>query len=287
MICKIKGVDLCVKRKIIHASLVVMLFIFLSSACSFAEVVGTLVRSGASAGNVEVAVPEIYSSLVLAELSDEGLKAEKSMRFYDSLTLLQLALNRGEIDAMISPELVGEYMLRANPDYRLRGFLMLKSFTALAFGFMEDRKELCGKFSRVIEDLEREGVIGILARDFITGPLAANPPAVELPRFDGAEKINVAVTGDMPPLDYVASDGKPAGFNVALMAEIAKKLRININPVYIETAARPSALKSGRADAVFWFMIFTGYDSQPDLPEGVITSTPYYGWNKVFLIGKK
>ncbi len=274
------------KRKIICASLVVVLSMFSLTSCSFGEVVGTLVRSGASAENAELAVPEMYSSLVLTALLDDGLSAEKSIKFYDSVTLLQLALNRGEIGAMVSPELVGEYMLKANPDYKLRGFVMLKSFTALAFGFMEDRKELCGKFSKVIEDLEREGVIGILARDFISGPMAANPPVVELPKFDGAETINIAVTGDMPPLDYVAEDGKPAGFNVALMAEIAKRLHININPVNIETAARPSALKSGRADAVFWFMIFTGYDHQPDLPEGVITSTPYYGWNKVFLIGK-
>lgn len=275
------------KRKIIYVSLAIMLFTFLSCACSFAEVIGTLVRSGASADKIEAAVPEMYSNLVLSELLDDGLKAEKSLRFYDSATLLQLALNRGEIAAMVSPELVGEYMLKGNPDYKLRGFVLLKSFTALAFGFTEDKKELCGKFSKVIEDLEREGVIGLLVRDFISGPLAANPPAVELPKFDGAENINVAVTGDMPPLDYVTPDGKPAGFNVALMSEIAKRLHININPVNIETAARPSALKSGRADAVFWFMIFKGYDQQPDLPEGVITSTPYYGWNKVFLIGQK
>ena len=91
----------------------------------------------------------------------------------------------------------------------------------------------------------------------------------------------------MPPLDYVAADGKAAGFNVALLSEIANRLHVNINPVNVETGSRASALQSGRADGVFWFMTFEGYDKQPDLPEGVITSTPYYGWTKVLLIGKK
>ncbi|MBQ7155766.1 MAG: hypothetical protein IJR85_09470 [Synergistaceae bacterium] len=63
---------------------------------------------------------------------------------------------------------------------------------------------------------------------------------------------------------------------------------MNIKPVTIETGSRAAALKSGRADVVFWFQVFTGYGAkQDDIPEGVITSTPYYGWNKSVLLGKK
>ena len=134
--------------------------------------------------------------------------------------------------------------------------------------------------------MEREGVIGILARDFITGPSSINPPAVEIAKFDDAETINVAITGDQPPLDYIAEDGTPAGFNVAMLAEIGRRLHVNVRPVIVETSSRAIALKSGRADVVFWFQVFEGYDKQPDVPEGVIVSTPYYGWNKAMLIGR-
>ena len=266
---------------------IVTLIVLASCSCSFGEVIGTLTRPGAES-NIE-AVPEFAESYVLAELADEGLKSGSvSMKFYDSATLLQLALSKGEIGAFASPELVGEYMLRNNNNaYKIRGFVILKFPVALAFGFTEDKKDLRDKFSKVIEDLEREGVIGILARDYITGPAAVNPPAIELPKFDNAEVINIAVTGDMPPLDYVAADGKAAGFNVALLSEIAKRLHVNIKLVNVETGSRAAALKSGRSDGVFWFMTFEGYDKQPDLPEGVITSTPYYGWTKILLIGKK
>ncbi|MBQ6774247.1 MAG: transporter substrate-binding domain-containing protein [Synergistaceae bacterium] len=269
-------------------ALIVTLLVLSSCSCSFGEVVGSLSKPGADSGNAIESVKPLQERYVLAELADEGLKSGNvSMKFYDSLTILQLALNKGDIGAFTSPEFVGEYMLRSNPDYKIRGFVVLKLPVALAFGFLEEKKELRDRFSKVIEDLEREGVIGIIARDYITGPAAVNPPVVELPKFNDAKTINIAVTGDMPPLDYVAADGKAAGFNVVLLSQIANRLHVNIKLVNVETGSRAPALKSGRADGVFWFSTFEGYDKQPDLPEGVITSTPYYGWTKILFIGKK
>ena len=231
-----------------------------------------------------------YKDAILALLLDKDFKTEgTSMLFYDTLTLMQLALNSGEIDVFTAPEFVGEYMLRNNPEYKLRGFIIGKTSIALAFGFLEEKKELRDRFNKVLWAMGDDGTNGIIARDFISGPKAANPEAVEFEKFEGAETVKIAVTGDMPPLDYVDASGKPAGFNTAIIAEIARRLKINIELVNVETGARAIALKSGRADAVFWFQTFMGYENfkdQPDIPEGVIVSTPYYGWNKSMLIGK-
>ena len=60
---------------------------------------------------------------------------------------------------------------------------------------------------------------------------------------------------DLPPIDYVAADGKAAGFNTALLAEIAKRLKINIKTVYVNTASRTASLSSGRSDVVFWYQV--------------------------------
>ncbi len=197
---------------------------------------------------------------MLGSVIDARLDIDNAtIKFYNSLMTMQLALSKGEIDAI-----------------------------AMAFGFLEENKELCDKFSRAVEDMEREGVIGILGRDYITGPAAQNPPAVEFAKFDDAETLTVALTGDMPPFDYVGADGEPAGFNTAILAEIGRRLHVNIKPLNVETGARVTALKSGRADVVFWVMVFMGYDAkQEDIPEGIITSTPYFGWNKSVLIGRK
>ena len=272
-----------------------MLFVIIFVTGAYAEVIGTLNRSNADIPEnftvEEVMYTQGYKDSLLAYVLDGDFKPEgTSMRFYDSVTLMQLALNKGDIDVFTAPEFVGEYMLRVNPEYILRGFMVGKKAIALAFGFLEEKKELRDSFSKVIKEMEYEGKIGLLARDFITGPAANNPAKVKFEKFDGAETINVAVTGDMPPLDYVGNDGEPAGFNTAILSEIGRRLHININVVNIETGARAVALKSGRADAVFWFQMFEGYENfkdQPDIPEGVIVSTPYYGWNKSVLIGKK
>ncbi len=278
-------------KKIFCCSLLLVM-IFAAGAC--ADVIGTLSKSHSNDPDkiemYDILYIEGYKSLLLASVLDKDFNYDdEAIKFYDSLTLMQLALNKGEIDTFTAPEAVGEYILRSNPEYKLRGFLVLKNPVALAFGFLEEKKELRDRFNKVLWAMGDDGTNGILARDFITGPKAQNPDAVEFAKFEGAETINIAVTGDMPPIDYVDAAGQPAGFNTAVIAEIGRRLKININLVNVETTARAIALQSGRADAVFWFQLFTSYEDfkdQPDIPEGVVISTPYYGWNKVMLIGK-
>ena len=267
-------------RKIIVCSLVIVATF---AAIASAEIVGALNISNANEENAEY-----YKTSLMSIVVDKDYKIEGSIvTFYDSLMLMQMALSRSEIDVLVAPECVGEYMLRTNPNYKLRGLMINKIPTLLAFGFLEEKKDLRDRFNKAIEDMEREGTIVILTRDFISGPGAMNPYAVEFEHFDGAETINIAVTGEQPPLDYVSSDGKPAGFNTAILAEIGKRLRVNINIVIVETGSRVMALNSGRADVVFWFQVFPNNLAQLDIPAGVITSTPYYAWNKAMLIGRK
>lgn len=67
-----------------------------------------------------------------------------------------------------------------------------------------------------------------------------------------AEALLVAVTGDLPPMDYVTTDGQPAGYNVAVLAEVGRRISRNIEFVPISAAARAMALASNQVDVVFW-----------------------------------
>lgn len=136
--------------------------------------------------------------------------------------------------------------------------------------------------------MDKDGKLGILERSFISGPQDPDKfKRINFEKFDDAKTINVAVTGDMPPLDYIGEDGRAAGFNTAILSEIGHRLKVNINLVNIETGARAIALKSGRADVVFWFQMFSGDEKLiPDIPDGVIVSMPYYRWNRSMMIGK-
>ena len=87
------------------------------------------------------------------------------------------------------------------------------------------------------------------------------------------------MTGDLPPLDLILADNSPAGFNTAMLAEIAKRLGRNIEIVQIETGSRSAALTSKLIDVVFWVIVPLGNNKIPidiDKPEGLELSNPYF-----------
>ena len=104
--------------------------------------------------------------------------------------------------------------------------------------------------------------------------------------FDGARTIRVAITGDLPPVDFIAEDGTAAGYNVAVLSEIGKLLKVNISLLNVNAGARTAALVSGRADVVFWYEVNNTIDFQPDVPDDVILSEPYLSWDTFMHIRK-
>ena len=106
-----------------------------------------------------------------------------------------------------------------------------------------------------------------------------DPEAIEPQVFQGAKTIKVAVTGDRPPMDYVSAGGEPLGFNTALIAEVAKRLEMNIELVNVTCAARGIALATGVCDIVFWMEVgdfenWEGADFE-DQPENTVVTEPY------------
>ena len=118
-------------------------------------------------------------------------------------------------------------------------------------------------------------------------PVAQHSAAITFEKFPDAETVKIAITGDMPPLDYIAADGSAAGFNTALLAEIARRLKVNVELVSINAGARAAALSSGRADGVFFFWSNHSIDGLYDTPEGVEFTDPYYSYDTFMYIGKK
>ncbi|MDR2743225.1 MAG: transporter substrate-binding domain-containing protein [Treponema sp.] len=57
----------------------------------------------------------------------------------------------------------------------------------------------------------------------------------------------VGISGDLPPCNYISADGKPAGFNVALMDALSQVLSKNVQFVTVPSDARFSALLSKNA----------------------------------------
>ena len=204
---------------------------------------------------------------------------EVIVKFYETLNAMQLALSKGEINHMVLPDFTASYIMARVPDYEQILVLHSKG-TGLAFGFRPDSAALRDEFNKALETLRDDWTLSAIEGMYITPYGADEPEPVKFAHFDGAEKIKVAVTGDLPPIDFIAADGTPAGFNTAVLAEVGAYLKKNIELVNIDAGARTAALMSGRADVVFWYEVDKGAEIQSDVPEGVILSEPYYEWDK-------
>jgi len=217
----------------------------------------------------------IVRRLGLAEPS-EGLPdnppkdaPEISMVYYDTLDALLMALNAGDINNIEIYQSVARYLCTTNdnlmigPNFDADKASASETFAELvqngingndfAFLLMEGNTALRDEFNAAITDMKADGTLDRLVKEQIDDLIDSGEiKPIELPHFDGAETVKVAVTGSLPPMDYVAADGTPAGFNTAVLAEIGQRTGKNIEIVVVDSLGRAAALASGTVDAVFW-----------------------------------
>ena len=209
--------------------------------------------------------------------------------FFDTVAEMIMALNAGKIDRMEMPEPVGKYFLaQDNNTENYITYYSLKGVNYyLSMGFSKGNKWF-EPFNSAIKAANEDGTVLLLQAKY-TGKNVKQDELkpITFEKFPDAETVKIAITGDMPPIDYIAADGTPAGFNTAILAEIARRLKINIELVSITSGARAAALSSGRVDGVFWFWYEKVSGSFRDVPENVVLTEPYYDWDSYMYIGKK
>ena len=198
--------------------------------------------------------------------------------FYDNLNSMIMALDSGEIKVISTYDCVAQYLTAHNPKYKIIPDDTLEFIDAFCFAMLEEDTELKNDVDNFIDDIRNDGTLDRLTKEYIKNVTANDPSAVEIPHFDDADTIKIAVTGDLPPLDLVLADGKSSGFNTALIAELGKRLHKNIEIINIDSASRASALMSGRVDLIFWAIVPVSeiIPVDADKPEGTLLSTPYY-----------
>ena len=184
--------------------------------------------------------------------NDTGLakKEDDESVTFDSLTDMQMALNSGRIDYMMCPVIVAEYMSDINEDYH---FVVDDLYSEFVMGVLPENASLRDDINKVLEELKVDGTLDRLAQEYINGGSQITSAAP----VDGRETLRVVVTGDMPPLDYIAADGTPSGYNVALMQALGDRLNVNIEFVSMAAGQRVTALATGKADVIFWLQSFT------------------------------
>ena len=203
---------------------------------------------------------------------DDSPKRLREIIYYDNLDSMLMALEAGDVDRMELPKSTADYLAannakmqmldRTNDSEKLNEEdqrLLERLFsTGFAFLMREDSEKLRDDFDDALDDMKEDGTLDKMIKEYITDVIAGKEPkAVEF-EDKGDETIKVAVTGDLPPMDYVAADGSFAGFNTALLAEIGKRLNKKIELKQVDSAARAMTLSSKEADVVFWTRVGTG-----------------------------
>ncbi len=214
--------------------------------------------------------------------------ADIDITYYDTLNAMLMALESGEVRAIVISETVADYLCGAYPDLHSAVPVAQNDgktvpFTvSYSFLTMDENAALRDELNGAIAELTADGTLNRLLGEQVFGVTADDQPAAVVPgSADGAETIRVAVTGDLPPLDYIAADGTPAGFNTALLAEIGSRLGINIELVAVDSGARAAALASGVVDVVFWARSVSSGDGgaeleRIDIPDNTALTEPYF-----------
>ena len=225
------------------------------------------------------------------------VKTRRIISFYDSLLSMQMALRSRKIDEFALPEAVGMYLITQNPNYDILFSLNMMPST-ISFGFKRGNTALQKEFNTAINAMKKDGTLAKLEKKYITDMGASEPERAKFQEFPQAKTIKVAETGDLPPIDFIAADGTPAGYNTAVLSEIGKRLKKNIRLISVDTGGRSSALASERADVVFWYRNTEGLKTpakmkgknlggvMKDTLDGVILSVPYYEWETDLIIGR-
>ena len=268
-------------KRLVLVAVVVCVVALLAGSVSAAErKIGHLVRGNITPEEAQKIAENLINSGKI-KVFRSGEKFPTTRVFYDSLTSLIMALNAGDVYEIALPKPVAEYVMNVNDNVEITTIVRTMP-SSLAFGFRkDDAPSLRSKFNEALMSMKADGTLAILRSKYIDEPGLDDPEPVKFEKFDNVDTtIKVAVTGDLPPIDFIAADGTPAGFNTAVIAEIAKRLKINVELVNIASGARAASLASKRSDVVFWFQFYEASDIQPDLPEDVVSSEPYYTWNE-------
>ena len=200
-------------------------------------------------------------------LSDPGSRQpgnDPFFRQYDSLNAMLMGLESKEINAVIVPYSTGRYLCSVNDGLQMEteyhpenatkatDWALSRLSDGYSFMMKEENTALRNDFDAQISAMKEDGTLQKLIDEHITKVSEGGEPvAIAFEKFEG-DPIRIAVTGSLPPMDYVAADGTFAGFNTAVLAEIGKRLQKNIELVQVDSVGRALALSEGTVDVVFW-----------------------------------
>lgn len=208
----------------------------------------------------------------------------EDMRFFETASAALAALKSGQIDALFAGDLAIHYSI--SQDDSLAAIVMPDSGgSTVHMALRADDTDLLAQINNAITSMQADGTLAKLEEDYITGLVPGQQlEGAEMPHFEGAPVLHVGVSGDGPPLDYVAADGQPAGYNAQFLAILGEKLGVNIEISVTPVESKFPALAAERIDLFFFHIVDANVEMTIKTLEAnanITLSEPYYevtGW---------
>ena len=102
-----------------------------------------------------------------------------------------------------------------------------------------------------------------------------------LDKIQEAKKVTVGTSADYPPYEYIDEAGNKAGFDIELMAEIAKRMGVELEWVDMPFDSLVAAVAGGKLD-----MSISCFNYSEERDQQVDFSDPYYTSQDAFLVAE-
>ncbi len=175
----------------------------------------------------------------------------KDMLFFETFADSVAALKSGQVDAVFNSAMTINFY--ASTDDTLAAIpASMPEGTTTHMALRTSDMELIEKVNAALITMRDDGTLARLDQEYI---MELTPDMLlqgrDMPRFEGAPTLRVGVAGDAPPLDYVAADGKPAGYNSEMLNVLGERLQMNIEISITPTESKFPALAADRIDIFF------------------------------------
>jgi len=225
----------------------------------------------------------------LLEIFSTGYGTEfAAAKSFDSESALIMGLDTGKIDAAwlrdfqanaYAKDTEKYFMFSSDTDKMVQGSARMAAAadTAAANDLV--------KINAAIAQLQQDGTLAQLQKDYVDDfEFSSNFESVVMPKIDGAPTYKVSISGSMVPLDYIAADGNPTGFSIALLAKLSEIAKLNFELVTIGFGADRIELTSKKIDYIF---CYTLTDKDMEKETDIVFSEPYFSYaGSAFLVKK-
>ncbi len=249
------------KNKVITVSILIVIVILSASFGLFKEdngvvspnieTIGEMERT--SLGGVSSQMPDNSAKILFESLL--GVKLQNYHSYQNVFETIS-ALRANEIQAAWFPDVTVNYLLQVEkglkeiptPDSeqpRLEFAMALKS----------DNTLLRDELNSALTSLKNDGKLENLQDYYVTNaPSAMRYTPYDMEEIvDSNQTLYVGVTGAVWPIDLIDIELKPYGFSVALMNEIGKLIKKDIQFVTLRNDTAFSSLMGGKVDLLFCY----------------------------------